>query len=76
MNKIKEKLSNPKVWKEKSLYTISVVLYPFLKKEIENAKNDLFMTNESFKRRLAREWIRNKYYSSEDSDKREININK
>ena len=66
----------PKVWKEKSLYTISVILYPFLKKEIENAKNDLFMTNESFKRRLAREWIRNKYYSSEDSDKREININK
>ena len=51
----------PKVWKEKSLYTISVILYPFLKKEIENAKNDLFMTNESFKRRLAREWIRNKY---------------
>ena len=59
---IKKKI--PTIWKEKFLFLLSYLLRPLIKNEIANTKNNLFNSNQTFKQKLAREWIRNKYYSS------------
>ena len=61
--------------KENFLLLSAIIFLPFLKKEIEQSKDDFFRNDATFKRRIAMAWVRHKFYKSKPDEQKNINVN-